>query len=53
MTEQNKFILSKQILCLGTSIRANIEDVSAAQSKKDFISKMAITQKKLVKTIIG
>ena len=45
MTEQSEFILSKQIVRSGTSIGANVEEASAAQSKKDFISKMAIASK--------
>jgi len=43
---QNKeFVLSKQILRSGTSIGANVEEAIAAQSRKDFISKMSIASK--------
>ena len=45
MRKENEFILSKQILRSGTSIGANVEEASAAQSRKDFISKMAIASK--------
>ena len=45
MRNENEFILSKQILRSGTSIGANVEEASAAQSRKDFISKMAIASK--------
>lgn len=40
-----EFVLSRQLLKSGTSIGANIEEAIAAQSRKDFISKMAITTK--------
>jgi len=51
---QNEFILSKQILRSGTSIGANVEETIAAQSKKDFISKLSILQiKKREKQDIG
>lgn len=39
---QNEYVLSKQILRSGTSIGANVEEAIAAQSKKDFISKLSI-----------
>ena len=37
--------MSRQLLRSGTSIGANIEEAQAAQSKKDFISKMSIASK--------
>jgi len=43
--EQKEFILSKQFLRSATSIGANVEEAQAAQSKKDFLSKMAISSK--------
>ena len=45
MISQNEFILSKQIVRSGTSIGANVEEAIAAQSRKDFISKMSISSK--------
>ena len=36
---QNEYIISKQLLRSGTSIGANIEEASAARSKKDFYTK--------------
>ncbi|UJF29430.1 four helix bundle protein [Kaistella sp. 97-N-M2] len=42
---QNEYVLSKQILRSGTSIGANVEEAIAAQSKKDFISKLSIANK--------
>ncbi len=43
--EKKEYILSKQLLRCGTSIGANINEAQAAQSKKDFISKMSISSK--------
>ncbi len=43
-------MISKQLLRSGTSIGANIEEASAAQSKKDFIAKMAIASKEARET---
>ncbi|MCO6146570.1 four helix bundle protein [Flavobacterium sp. NRK1] len=45
LKKENEFIISKQLLRCGTSIGANVEEAIAAQSKKDFISKMAIASK--------
>ena len=50
MSEQNEFILSKQLLRSGTSIGANVEEATAAQSRKDFISKMSIASKEARET---
>ena len=50
MKQQNEFVLSKQILRSGTSIGANVEEATAAQSRKDFISKMAISSKEARET---
>jgi len=49
MQEQKEFILSKQVVRSGTSIGANVE-AGAGQSKKDFISKMAISSKEARET---
>jgi four helix bundle protein len=45
MAEQKEFVLSKQLLRSGTSIGANVEEASAAYSKKDFAAKMSIASK--------
>src|SRR3972149_1903158 len=50
LTQQKEFIISKQLLRSGTSIGANIEEASAAQTKKDFIAKMAIASKEARET---
>ena len=48
--EKKEFVLSKQILRSGTSIGANIEEANHAQSKTDFIHKLAIAQKEAAET---
>ncbi len=48
--EKKEYVLSKQLLKSGTSIGANIEESQAAQSKKDFISKMSIASKEARET---
>ena len=54
LTEDKKeYILSKQILRSGTSIGANVEEASGAQSKRDFIAKFHISLKEAKETHIG
>ncbi len=50
-SEQKEYILTKQLLRSGTSIGANISEATAAQSRKDFISKMAIASKEARETL--
>ncbi len=50
MLVQREFILSRQLLRCATSIGANIEEAIAAQSKKDFVSKMSIASKEARET---
>ena len=50
LQKQNEYIISKQLLRSGTSIGANIEEASAAQSKKDFLHKMTIASKEARET---
>lgn len=45
-----EFVISKQLLRCGTSIGANVNEAIAAQSKKDFISKMSIANKEARET---
>lgn len=42
--------LASQVFRSGTSIGANVEEAQAAQSKKDFISKMSIAAKEARET---
>lgn len=42
--------LGKQLLRSGTSVRANVEEAHAAQSRADFVSKMSIALKEARET---
>lgn len=48
-----EYVLSKQLLRSGTSIGANVHESQAAQSKRDFIAKMAIASKEARETGYG
>jgi four helix bundle protein len=50
LKEHKEYVLSKQLLRSGTSIGANVEEAQAAQSKKDFTSKMSIASKEARET---
>ena len=50
MIEQKEYVLSKQVLRSGTSIGANVEEATAAISKKDFTAKMSISSKEARET---
>ena len=50
LKKEKEFVISNQLLRSGTSIGANIEEASAAQSKKDFIAKMSISSKEARET---
>ncbi|MDQ7816591.1 MAG: four helix bundle protein [Melioribacteraceae bacterium] len=50
LVKANEFILSKQLLRSGTSIGANVEEATAAQTKRDFITKMSIASKEARET---
>ena len=43
--DQKEFVLSKQLLRSGTSVGAMIREADHAESKADFVHKMAIAQK--------
>lgn len=43
--KEREFIMSKQLLRSGTSIGANVRESNNAESKADFIHKLAIAQK--------
>ncbi|MBX7052792.1 MAG: four helix bundle protein [Flavobacteriales bacterium] len=48
---QKEFVISKQLLRSATSVGAMIRESSQAESKQDFIHKMAIAQKEIYETI--
>ncbi len=50
MIAQNEYVLSKQLLKAATSIGANVVEAGAAQSRKDFLSKMSIASKEARET---
>jgi len=50
LIEHKEFVISKQLLKSGTSVGANVEEAIAAQSRKDFISKMSIASKEARET---
>lgn len=49
--QQKEFVLSKQLLRSGTSVGAMVREVEHAETKKDFIHKMAIAQKEINETM--
>jgi four helix bundle protein len=49
--QEKEFVLSKQLLRSGTSVGAMIREAEHAETKKDFIHKMAIAQKEINETI--
>ncbi len=49
-TNMKEYVMSKQVLRSGTSIGANTHEAQAAQTKKDFITKMAIASKETRET---
>lgn len=51
--EKKEYVLSKQLLRSGTSVGAMVREADHSESKLDFIHKMAIAKKKLMKQFIG
>ena len=50
LTDKKDFVISRQLLRSATSIGANAEEANAAQTRKDFITKMAIASKEARET---
>lgn len=48
--EKKEFDISRQILCSGTSIGANVSEAQQAQSQADFLTKMNIALKEAAET---
>lgn len=48
---KNEFVLSKQFFRSSTSIGANVQEASAAYSRKDFAAKMSISSKEARETL--
>jgi four helix bundle protein len=51
ISEKKEFVISKQLLRSGTSVGAMIREAEQAESKADFIHKLAIAQKEINETI--
>ena len=51
LARQKEFVISRQLLRAGTSVGANIEEALAAESRKDFVHKMAIASKEARETL--
>lgn len=51
VTDKKEFVLSKQLLRSGTSVGAMVREAEHAETKKDFIHKMAIAQKEINESI--
>lgn len=47
VTDKKEYVLSKQLLRSGTSVGAMVREAEHAETKKDFIHKMAIAQKEI------
>jgi four helix bundle protein len=50
LQQQREFVISDQLVRAETSIGANVEEAQAGQSRKDFLSKMAIASKEARET---
>jgi four helix bundle protein len=50
LEERREYVISKQLLKSGTSIGANVVEASAAESRRDFVHKMAIASKEARET---
>jgi len=50
LVRQNEYVISKQLLRCSTSIGANVEEANAAQTKKEFITKMSTASKEARET---
>ena len=45
LRQQHEYVISDQLVRAGTGIGSNVEEAQAGQSRKDFLSKMAIASK--------
>jgi len=51
VSDKREYVLSKQLLRSGTSVGAMVREAEHAETKKDFIHKMAIAQKEINESI--
>ena len=50
LRQQREYVISDQLVRAGTSIGSNVEEAQAGQSRRDFLSKMAIASKEARET---
>lgn len=50
-SSKKEYVLSKQLLRSGTSVGAMVREAEHAETKKDFVHKMAIAQKEINESI--
>jgi len=50
LQQQREFVISNQLVRAGTSFEPNVEEAQAGQSRKDFLSKMAVASKEARET---
>ena len=50
-SDKKEYILSKQLLRSGTSVGAMVREAEHAETRKDFLHKMAVAQKEINETI--
>ena len=51
LASKNEYVISRQLLKCGTSVGANVNEASSAESLKDFISKNSIALKEAKETL--
>ena len=51
LQKERQFVIANQLLKSGTSIGANVNEATAGQSRKDFLSKMSIASKEARETV--
>lgn len=50
LLKNHEYIISRQVIRSGTSIGANVQEATAAQSRRDYINKMSIAAKEAKET---
>ena len=50
LQQQREYVISNQLVRAGTSIGSNVEEAQAGQSRRDFLSKMAVASKEARET---
>ena len=50
-SEQNEFVLSKQVLRSGTSVGANLTEAIYGSSRKDFVAKLRLSLRECAETL--